>query len=73
MGRRITIQALFLIGGCFMSEINAKVWREMSTAEVLKSLDVAISVLEKREIDKEWLKLLLDVGLRCIQLVNEQW
>jgi len=56
-----------------MSEINAKVWREMSTAEVLKSLDVAISVLEKREIDKEWLKLLLDVGLRCIQLVNEQW
>ena len=56
-----------------MVEVNAKVWREMSTAEILKSLDVAVNVLEKRTIDEDWLKLLLDVGLRCIQVVNEQW
>jgi len=56
-----------------MGEINAKVWREMSTADILKSLDTAVNVLEKRQIDKDWLKLLLDVGLRCIQIVNEQW
>ncbi|MBS7635757.1 hypothetical protein KEJ37_00185 [Candidatus Bathyarchaeota archaeon] len=56
-----------------MDEVNAKVWREMSTASILKSLDVAVNVLEKRQIDEDWLKLLLDVGLRCIEIVNEQW
>lgn len=56
-----------------MDEVNAKDWREMSTPDILKSLDTALSVLEKRQIDVDWLKLLLDVGLRCIEIVNEQW
>ncbi|MEM1540819.1 MAG: hypothetical protein QXJ07_05505 [Candidatus Bathyarchaeia archaeon] len=41
-----------------MGEITAKVWREMSVPEILRSLDVAVDVLEKKQIDKDWLKLL---------------
>ena len=57
-------------------KIEARVWREMTCAEIITNLDIAVRVLEekqkKRPIDKDWLKLLHDVGIRCIQIVDEQ-
>lgn len=55
-----------------MVEIPAKVWRKMTVPEILRSLDVAVDVLEKKQIDKDWLKLLLNIGSRCIQIVEEK-
>jgi hypothetical protein len=45
----------------------------MSTADIVASLDIALNVLEEREIGADLLRVLLDVGIRCLQIVEEQW
>ncbi len=55
-----------------MPKIEAKVWREMTTAEIIASMDIAVQVLKSREIDVDWQKLLLDIGARIIEIVNER-
>jgi len=55
-----------------MPKIEAKVWREMTTAEIIASMDIAVQVLKSREIDVDWQKLLLDIGARIIEIVNEE-
>jgi len=59
-----------------MKVVNAETWRGMTSAEIIASLDIAVRVLEekqkRRPIDKDWLKLLHDIGIRCIQIVDEQ-
>jgi len=40
-----------------MDSITAKQWREMSTPDIIASLDTAIEVLRKRNIDEEWMGL----------------
>jgi hypothetical protein len=53
--------------------IYAKTWSGMPTADIVASLDIALNVLEEREIDADLLRVLLDVGIRCLQIVEEQW
>jgi hypothetical protein len=39
----------------------------MSTADIIASLDTAIEVLRKRNIDEEWMSLLLDIAKRILE------
>jgi hypothetical protein len=45
-----------------MDSIMAKQWREMSTPNIIKSLDTAMEVLRNRKIDEDWMDLLLDIA-----------
>jgi hypothetical protein len=48
-------------------------WREMKTPELIKSLDIAVSVLEeRREHIDDWARLLLDIATRIIVVANER-
>ena len=51
-----------------MDSITAKQWREMSTPDIIASLDTAIEVLRKRNIDEEWMGLLLDIARRILEI-----
>jgi hypothetical protein len=54
--------------------IDGAVWREMKTPELIKSLDIAVSVLEERRerVDQDWARLLLDIATRIIVVANER-
>jgi hypothetical protein len=51
-----------------MDSITAKQWREMSTPDIIASMDTAIEVLRKRNIDEEWMSLLLDIAKRILEI-----
>ena len=51
-----------------MDSITAKQWREMSTPDIIASMDTAMEVLRKRKIDEEWMDLLLDIAKRIIEI-----
>jgi len=53
--------------GAVLDSITAKQWREMSTPDIIASLDTAMEVLRKRKIDEEWMDLLLDITKRIIE------
>jgi len=50
-----------------LDSITAKQWREMSTPDIIASMDTAMEVLRKRKIDEEWMDLLLDIAKRIIE------
>jgi hypothetical protein len=54
--------------------VDGAVWREMKTPELIKSLDIAVSVLEERRerVDQDWARLLLDIATRIIVVANER-
>jgi hypothetical protein len=54
--------------------IDGVVWREMKTPELIKSLDITVSVLEERceRVDQDWTRLLLDIATRIIIVANER-
>jgi hypothetical protein len=54
--------------------VDGAVWREMNTPELIKSLDIAVSVLEERRerVDQDWARLLLDIATRIIIVANER-
>jgi hypothetical protein len=54
--------------------IDGAVWREMNIPELIKSLDIAVSVLEERHerVDQDWARLLLDIATRIIIVANER-
>jgi len=56
-----------------MDSITAKEWREMSTPNIIASMDVAVEVLLKRKIDRDWLPLVLDVAKRLIEKASEEF
>jgi hypothetical protein len=39
----------------------------MSTADIIASMDIAMEVLRKRNIDADWMDLLLDIAKRIIE------
>ena len=53
--------------GAVLDSITAKQWREMSTPDIIASMDTAMEVLRKRKIDEEWMDLLLDITKRIIE------
>jgi len=55
--------------GAVLDSITAKQWREMSTPDIIASLDTAVEVLRNRKIDEEWVDLLLDIAKRIIEIV----
>ena len=53
--------------------IPAKAWSDMSTEEILMSISIALTVLERRSIeDKEMIRLLLDMCKRCIEIIDKK-
>ena len=54
--------------GAVLDSITAKQWREMSTPDIIASMDTAMEVLRKRKIDEEWMDLLLDIAKRIIEI-----
>jgi len=53
--------------------IPAKTWSDMSTEEILMSISIALTVLERRNIeDKETIRLLLDMCKRCIEIIDKK-
>jgi len=55
-----------------LDSIPAKQWREMSTPDIIASMDTAMEVLRNRKIDEEWIDLLLDIAKRIIERVLER-
>jgi len=55
--------------GAVLDSITARQWREMSTPDIIASLDTAVEVLRNRKIDEEWVDLLLDIAKRIIEIV----
>lgn len=53
--------------------ITASEWREMSTPNIISSMDTAVEVLLKRKVDREWMKLLLDIASRIMLKCSEEW
>jgi hypothetical protein len=54
--------------------VDGAIWMEMKTPELIKSLDIAVSVLEERRehVDQDWARLLFDIATRIIIVVNER-
>ena len=44
----------------------------MSTPDIIASMDIAMEVLLKRRVDKDWMDLLLDVAKRIIEKAIEK-
>jgi len=55
-----------------LDSITAKQWREMSTPDIIASMDTAMEVLLKRKVDEEWLDLLLDIAKRILEKAIEK-
>jgi hypothetical protein len=68
----VDILLAFFLWGAILDCITAKEWREMSTPDIIASIDTAMEVLLKRRVDKDWMDLLLDVAKRILEKAVEK-